>query len=71
MFKSYNEKYEDGKQMRDFIYVKDAVDMTLHFLENRDKNGLFNVGTGKARTWVDLVNSIFKSMNVRTKHRIY
>ncbi len=65
LFKSYNEKYEDGKQMRDFIYVKDAVDMTLHFLENRDKNGLYNVGTGKARTWVDLVKAIFKSMNLK------
>ena len=42
--------------------VKDAVDMTLHFLENKDKNGLYNVGTGKARTWVDLVKAIFKSM---------
>lgn len=67
LFKSYNEQYEDGKQMRDFIYVKDAVDMTLHFLEHRDKNGLYNVGTGKARTWVDLVSSIFKSMNLEPK----
>lgn len=64
LFKSYESQYEDGKQMRDFIYVKDAVDMTLHFLEHRDKNGLYNVGTGKARTWVDLVSSIFKSMNL-------
>jgi len=62
LFKSYVDEYEDGKQMRDFIYVKDAVDMTLHFLENRETNGLFNVGTGKARTWVDLVNSIFNAM---------
>lgn len=64
LFKSYNQEYKDGKQKRDFIYVKDAVDMTLHFLQNRDKNGIFNVGTGKARTWVDLVNSIFASMDM-------
>lgn len=64
LFKSYNEKYKDGKQKRDFIYIKDAVDMTLYFLENRDKNGLYNVGTGKARTWVDLVKAIFKSMDM-------
>lgn len=64
LFKSYNSEYEDGKQMRDFIYVKDAVDMTLHFLENKDLNGLYNVGTGKARTWVDLVSSIFKAMDL-------
>jgi len=64
LFKSYNEQFEDGKQMRDFIYVKDAVDMTLHFLENKNNNGLFNVGTGKARTWIDLVNSIFLAMDL-------
>lgn len=64
LFKSYNKDYEDGKQMRDFIYVKDAVDMTLHFLENYEKNGIYNVGTGKARTWNDLVTSIFSSMNL-------
>ena len=63
LFKSYNPDFEDGKQMRDFIYVKDAVDMTLHFLDN-NKNGVFNVGTGEARTWLDLVNSIFNSMNI-------
>jgi len=64
LFKSYNNKYEDGMQMRDFIYIKDAVEMTLHFLENTNENGLFNVGTGKARTWVDLVYSIFRAMKL-------
>jgi ADP-L-glycero-D-manno-heptose 6-epimerase len=64
LFKSYNENFEDGKQMRDFIYIKDAVDMTLHFYLYKDKNGLFNVGTGKARTWVDLVSSIFIAMDL-------
>ncbi len=64
LFKSYNDKYEDGMQMRDFIYVKDAVDMTLHFLQDREQGGLFNVGTGKARTWIDLVTSIFNAMEL-------
>ncbi len=63
LFKSMNPDYKDGEQKRDFIYVKDAVDMTLHFLTNQNKNGLYNVGSGKARTWNDLVYSIFKSMN--------
>ena len=63
LFKSYNKEYEDGKQMRDFVYLKDAVDMTLHFLEN-DAKGIFNVGTGKARTWLDLVNSIYSAMDI-------
>lgn len=62
LFKSYIANYNDGEQKRDFIYVKDAVDMTLHFLENRDKHGLFNVGTGKARTWNDLVTATFTAM---------
>jgi ADP-L-glycero-D-manno-heptose 6-epimerase len=62
LFKSLNPGYKDGEQMRDFIYIKDAVDMTLFFIEN-DESGIFNVGTGKARTWNDLVASIFKAMD--------
>ncbi|HKB87141.1 MAG TPA: ADP-glyceromanno-heptose 6-epimerase [Ignavibacteriaceae bacterium] len=63
LFKSMNPEYKDGEQMRDFIYVKDAVDMTLFFLDNNSP-GLYNVGTGKARTWKDLVTSIFNAMNM-------
>ena len=62
LFKSGNPKYKDGEQMRDFIYVKDAVDMTLHFLDKNNVNGLFNIGSGKARTWNDLVTALFKAM---------
>jgi len=63
LFKSRNPKYKDGEQMRDFIYVKDAVNMTLYFLDNKNLNGLFNVGSGKARTWNDLVTALFKAMD--------
>lgn len=63
LFKSLNPKYKDGEQLRDFIYIKDAVEMTLYFLEKPNINGLYNLGTGKARTWNDLVSSIFKSLN--------
>lgn len=63
LFKSMNPKYKDGEQLRDFIYIKDAVDMTLYFLNKPDVNGLFNLGTGKARTWNDLVSAIFKALN--------
>ena len=63
LFKSLNSKYKDGEQLRDFIYIKDAVDMTLFFLDKPNVNGLFNLGTGKARTWNDLVSAIFKSLN--------
>lgn len=60
LFKSMNPKFKDGEQLRDFIYVKDAVEMTLFFLDNPKVNGLFNIGTGKSRTWNDLATTIFK-----------
>jgi len=63
LFKSMNPKYKDGEQLRDFIYIKDAVEMTLFFLDKPKVNGLFNIGTGKSRTWNDLVTAIFKSLN--------
>jgi ADP-L-glycero-D-manno-heptose 6-epimerase len=62
LFKSENSLYKDGEQKRDFIYVKDAVEMTLFFLFNKEKNGIYNVGSGKARTWNALVNSIFNAL---------
>lgn len=62
LFKSRNPDYKDGEQKRDFIYIKDAVDMTLFFLDKKNVNGIFNVGTGKARTWIDLVTALFKAM---------
>jgi ADP-L-glycero-D-manno-heptose 6-epimerase len=63
LFESYHPDYADGEQKRDFIYVKDAVDVTLSFLENR-KGGLFNCGTGIARTWRDLATAVFNAMGV-------
>ncbi len=62
LFKSHKDEYKDGEQMRDFVYVKDAVNMSLFFLENRDISGLFNVGTGEARTWNALVTALFNAM---------
>jgi ADP-L-glycero-D-manno-heptose 6-epimerase len=62
LFKSYNPDYKDGGQTRDFIYVKDAVEMTLFFMDNPEVCGLFNIGTSKPRTWNDLVNAVFKAM---------
>jgi ADP-L-glycero-D-manno-heptose 6-epimerase len=64
LFKSYRPEYADGEQMRDFIYVKDAVAVTLHFAFNRGKSGLFNCGTGKARTWKDLVTAVYAAMKL-------
>ena len=59
LFKSHHPDYADGEQMRDFIYVKDAVDVTLHFALESSQGGLFNCGTGIARTWIDLANALF------------
>jgi ADP-L-glycero-D-manno-heptose 6-epimerase len=62
LFKSLNPNYMDGEQMRDFVYVKDAVDMTLYFFEHKEKNGIYNVGSGTARTWLDLVKALFNAI---------
>lgn len=63
LFRSGHPDYRDGEQMRDFVYVKDAVDVALHFFDNRNVSGLFNCGTGKARTWLDMAHAIFAAMN--------
>jgi ADP-L-glycero-D-manno-heptose 6-epimerase len=62
LFKSCNPDYADGEYMRDFLYIKDAVDMTLFFYDNPKINGLFNIGTGKACTWNRLVKAVFAAM---------
>jgi ADP-L-glycero-D-manno-heptose 6-epimerase len=63
LFKSYKPGYEDGGQERDFVYVRDAVAMTLFFLERKDIGGIFNVGSGKARNWNDLASAVFQALN--------
>ncbi|MCD4830710.1 MAG: ADP-glyceromanno-heptose 6-epimerase [Anaerohalosphaeraceae bacterium] len=63
LFKSYNPDYPDGKQLRDFLYIKDAVDMTLFFLDNPKANGIFNIGSAAARSWLDLANAAFAAMD--------
>jgi ADP-L-glycero-D-manno-heptose 6-epimerase len=67
LFKSYRKDYGDGESVRDFIYVKDAVDVTLFLLEHAEVNGLFNCGTGKARSWKDLTNAVFLAMHLPPK----
>jgi ADP-L-glycero-D-manno-heptose 6-epimerase len=62
LFKSDNPDYRDGEQLRDFMCVKDAVAVTMFFAENQDVNGLFNCGSGQARTWLDLANTVFAAM---------
>jgi ADP-L-glycero-D-manno-heptose 6-epimerase len=63
LFKSYKTQYADGGQERDFLYVKDAVAMTLFFLDRPEIGGLYNVGSGTARNWNDLANAIFSALD--------
>ncbi|MEY2880420.1 MAG: ADP-glyceromanno-heptose 6-epimerase [Verrucomicrobiota bacterium] len=65
LFKSHKPEYRDGEQMRDFLYVKDAVEMTLHFAEHATgatAGGLYNLGSGEANTWLTLTRAIFAAL---------
>jgi len=62
LFKSYKNEYADGEQKRDFIYIKDAVRIMYELLCHPDRTGIFNLGTGKARSWNDLARAMFSSM---------
>jgi ADP-L-glycero-D-manno-heptose 6-epimerase len=61
LFRSDNPRYADGGQLRDFIYVRDCVDVMLWLLEHRSVSGLFNVGSGRARSWLDLATALFNA----------
>ena len=62
LFRSHNPDFKDGEQLRDFIYVKDVVSVCIWLMENRKVSGLFNLGTGTARTFVDLTKAVFDAM---------
>ncbi|MBC8087098.1 MAG: NAD-dependent epimerase/dehydratase family protein, partial [Phycisphaerae bacterium] len=61
LFRSHRDDYRDGEQRRDFLYVKDAVAMTLYLATTRNAAGLFNIGSGQANTWLTLVDAIFSA----------
>ncbi len=63
LFRSYRRDYADGRQERDFVYVRDAVAMTLFFHDHPEVSGLFNGGTGIAHTWLDLAQAVFRAMD--------
>jgi ADP-L-glycero-D-manno-heptose 6-epimerase len=62
LFKSHRPDFKDGEQKRDFLYVKDAAEMTLHFAEKPGAGGLYNLGSGQANTWLALAQAIFAAM---------
>ena len=65
LFRSHNKKYKDGQQKRDFIYVKDVVNVIQFLAQKQPENGLYNLGTGKARTFYDLAANTFKAMGLK------
>lgn len=64
LFRSHRPDYQDGAQSRDFIYVKDVVDVLLHFMEHKPGNGIYNLGTGQARTFLDLAVGTFRALDL-------
>ena len=68
LFKSYKPEFKDGEQMRDFLYVKDAIEMTIHFAETATTaGGLYNLGSGEANTWMTLSRAIFTALGREPK----
>lgn len=66
LFRSHNPNYKDGQQLRDFVYVKDVAKVILWLMRHKPESGLYNVGTGKARSFYDLADNTFKAMGVET-----
>lgn len=67
LFRSHKAEYKDGEQLRDFIYVQDIVNIVCWLMEHKPENGLYNAGTGQARTFLDLAKGIFKSLGLEEK----
>ncbi len=65
LFKSYKKEYADGEQKRDFVYVKDAVEVVWYFFNNPKQTGIFNIGTSQAHTWNELANALFKALGIK------
>jgi ADP-L-glycero-D-manno-heptose 6-epimerase len=64
LFKSHHKDYKDGEQSRDFVYVDDIADVMLYFMHNQEHSGIYNVGTGKARSFLDLTQAVFRSLKM-------
>ena len=67
LFKSYKKEFADGEQKRDFIYIKDCCDVLWWLFKNPNKNGLFNLGSGVARSWNELAKAVFSALNIQPK----
>ncbi len=67
LFRSHNPDYKDGEQLRDFIYVKDVTRVIWFLMNHRKDSGIYNLGTGKARTFLDLATSVFQAMDLESR----
>lgn len=67
LFRSHRAEFSDGGQLRDFIYVKDVVSVCNYFLENRRSSGIYNLGTGQARTFLSLADAVFQTLGIEKK----
>ncbi len=65
LFRSHNPNYQDGQQMRDFVFVKDVVDVLYFLMHHRKDSGIYNLGSGTARSFLDLTKSVFKALNIK------
>ena len=64
LFRSHNSNYKDGEQLRDFVYVKDVVEVLFFMMKNQPTSGIYNLGTGTARSFLDLTKATFKAMDI-------
>jgi ADP-L-glycero-D-manno-heptose 6-epimerase len=67
LFRSHNKKYQDGEQKRDFVYIKDVVEVMYYLMENFRETGIYNLGTGKAQGWNDLADAMFAALGKNAK----
>ena len=64
LFRSHHPDFKDGEQMRDFVYVKDVVDVMYWMMHHRKNSGIYNLGSGKARPFIDLTKATFQALNI-------
>lgn len=64
LFRSHNPDFKDGEQMRDFIYIKDLLEACIFLMHHRKNSGIYNLGSGKARSFLDLTKAVFKALNI-------
>lgn len=65
LFRSHNSEYKNGEQLRDFVYVKDVIETCIFLMHHRKDSGIYNLGSGKARSFLDLTRAVFNALNIK------